>query len=62
LKAVRASHFSEKSGGQPMKIFIVIAICILSAVSAFAQTQDRLDEKLSEMFKQNFSDGSGRCG
>jgi hypothetical protein len=36
-----------------MKIFIVITICILSVVSAFAQTQNRLDKKLSE---QNFSD------
>ncbi|HLM62245.1 MAG TPA: hypothetical protein VK308_15680, partial [Pyrinomonadaceae bacterium] len=39
-----------------MKTFIVIVICILSAISAFAQTQQRLDEKLSEIFKQDFSD------
>lgn len=39
-----------------MKIFAVIVIFVCAAASAFAQSQKPLNEKLSEMFKQNFSE------
>jgi hypothetical protein len=45
-----------------MKIFAVVIICILSAVSGFAQKQTPLNEKLSGMFKQNFPEWQAANG
>ena len=39
-----------------MKIFTIFIICILSAISAFSQNRVPLDERLSEIFKQNLSE------